>query len=131
MAVSGTAHHRPRRPRVSQSPEEMQMTAIRSWRLALALALAAAPAAWAGELYQLVGGVGSTTSHFAPAAAPVQTLKATPADTSEDTTLDVFYGRFGPYWRGYYHSSLGLAPRPLLYRPLAYPRYYFGFRRPF
>ena len=44
----------------------------------------------------------------------------------------VLFGRFRPYWRGYYHGASGYAPRPYAYsRPYYAGRFSFGYYRPF
>src|SRR5207249_2910867 len=117
-------------PRVPQFPEESLMKAMRLWPSALAVALAVAPAATAGDLFTRGGGVGSRTGPPDVTDAPTQTLQGRPADAAGDDTVPVLFGRFRPYCRGYSHGASGYAPRPLLYRPFIAARP-FGFYRPF
>src|SRR5438128_1338832 len=118
------------RPRVPQFPEESLMKVIHLWPSALAVALAVAPAATAGDLFTLGGGVGSMTARFGVTDVPTQTLQGRPVDAAGDDTVPVLFGRLRPYWRGYSHGAYGYAPRPLLYRPFIAARP-FGFYRPF
>jgi len=56
-------------------------------------------------------------------SAPTYSLQGSP--TIDGETIEVFYGRWRPYWRGYYHGSAGYSPRPhFFYGPVVYPRYY-------
>jgi hypothetical protein len=68
-------------------------------------------------------GVATSTSIQASTPAQVHQLVADPKN--ETDTVEVFHGRWRPYWRGYYHGSSGFAPRPnLWYGPFVYPPYY-------
>jgi len=62
-------------------------------------------------------------SGAAAVSAPTYSLQGSP--TIDGETVEVFYGRWRPYWRGYYHGSAGYSPRPhFFYGPVVYPRYY-------
>lgn len=68
-------------------------------------------------------GSGSVSATQPKAIVPTQNLLAN-ADNDADN-VEIFHGRWRPYWRGYYHGSSGFAPRPnLLYGPIVYPRAY-------
>jgi hypothetical protein len=88
--------------------------------VAAAVAVMHVGPARAGEL--TVSGAGMSGS--AAVAVPAQSLIGSPSADGE--TVDVFYyGRWRPYWRGYYHGSAGFSPRPNFYfGPVVYPRYY-------
>jgi hypothetical protein len=67
--------------------------------------------------------VGGDVMNGAAVSAPTYLLQGSSATDADK--VEVFYGRWRPYWRGYYHGSAGYSPRPdLYYGPVVYPRFY-------
>jgi hypothetical protein len=101
------------------SPGILEEATMRSSRLVLAAILALLGSTPLRADSYGIGGVGS---HAAATSAPVVTLKG--SEPASADTIQVFEGRWRPYWRGYYHGSAGYAPRPhLFYGPIIAPRY--------
>jgi len=87
--------------------------------LVAAIAAANSASAWAGDF----GNVGGAMPRTGEATVSPAVLNGSPAGDAQN--VEVFYGRWRPYWRGFFHGSAGLAPRPnLLFGPIIYPRFF-------
>lgn len=97
------------------------MSWTRPFVLTAAVAVVSVGASLAEERTVWESGYGSAPLN----AATVETRNLFANAESSADTIEVFHGRWRPYWRGYYHGSSGFAPRPnLWYGPIVTPRYY-------
>jgi hypothetical protein len=87
--------------------------------IAAAVAVIGGSSVWADEFTV----TSDVNGGAAAVSAPTYSLQG--SSTIDGETIEVFYGRWRPYWRGYYHGSAGYSPRPhFYYGPVVYPRYY-------